>query len=181
MGLESGAIKSINCTRDGPSWHRKKVRESYVAYARKTPSPKYPVAPVLFQLPSQRAFSATPTLIQKRYLRPRLLLAPEHKDAKVPPPRKPTPHSGKENSAATPPTTKRTPLPMPADTPAERAAFWNTLTAELPRFLHWLLHEYTINPAYYGRFGILHFHHPDLCSDLFEVSRADEWSVRNDG
>ncbi len=72
----------------------------------------------------------------------------------------------------------RHPMPMPADTPAERTAFWNTLTAELPRFLHWLLHEYTIDPAYHGRFGILHFHHPDLCSDLFEVSRERElWGM----
>jgi len=65
------------------------------------------------------------------------------------------------------------PMPMPLRNDAERDLFWKTLTAELPQFLWWLLNVYE-DPAELKdsvRFGIKHFHHPDLCSDLFQMSR----------
>jgi hypothetical protein len=64
------------------------------------------------------------------------------------------------------------PMPMPAGSPAEKTAFWETLTGELPGFIYWLLNEYEIEPEMYGRFGVTHFHHPDLCADLFYMSPA---------
>ncbi len=67
------------------------------------------------------------------------------------------------------------PMPMPTGAPAEKTEFWNTITGELPHFIHYLLNEYTIAPEMYGRFGPLAFHHPDLCSDLFQVSRDREF------
>lgn len=62
-------------------------------------------------------------------------------------------------------------MPMPVGSPEDKRVFWDTLTGELPHFIHWLLNEYTIDPALYGRFGVTHFHHPTLCSDLFQMSR----------
>lgn len=70
------------------------------------------------------------------------------------------------------------PMPMPVGTPAEKAAFWSTLMEELPHFVHYLLNEHTIPSEDYGRFGMKHFHHPDLCSDLFQVSREREFWVQ---
>ena len=68
------------------------------------------------------------------------------------------------------------PMPMPAEAPEARNEFWKTITAELPHFIHWLLNDYEVSVPY-GRFGVTHFHHPDLCSDLFQVSRERElWS-----
>lgn len=64
------------------------------------------------------------------------------------------------------------PMPMPAGTPDEKTAFWSTLVDELPHFINWLLNDYEIEPDMYGRFGVTHFHHPDLCSDLFHMSPA---------
>jgi len=65
------------------------------------------------------------------------------------------------------------PMPMPLENEEQRAAFWLALTSELPCFIHWLLNEYEV-PAELqanARFGVTHFHHPQLCSDLFQMSR----------
>lgn len=62
-------------------------------------------------------------------------------------------------------------MPMPTLSPDDKAEFWSQLMMELPRFIYWLLNEYEIRPEFYGRFGVQHFHHPDLCRDLFEMSR----------
>lgn len=70
------------------------------------------------------------------------------------------------------------PMPMPAGSPEEKAVFWSTLTAELPHFIHFLMNEYTIDAEDYGRFGMRHFQHPDLCSDLFAVSHEREFWVQ---
>lgn len=71
------------------------------------------------------------------------------------------------------------PMPMPSSDPGDRDLFWNTMMEELPHFIHWLLNDYEVSVPY-GRFGVTHFHHPDLCSDLFEVSREREfWTQIN--
>ncbi len=70
------------------------------------------------------------------------------------------------------------PMPMLTGTPADKQAFWDVLTEELPHFVYYLLHEYTIAQEDYGRFGMKHFHHPDLCSDLFAVSHEREFWVQ---
>ncbi len=62
-------------------------------------------------------------------------------------------------------------LPMPASTVAERKRFGDTLRGELPAFLHWLLTSYSIpEELRFERFGVRHFHHPDLLAMLREIS-----------
>ncbi len=53
-------------------------------------------------------------------------------------------------------------MPMPTTTLEQRAAFWQTLCNELPAFLQYLT-EWKIPTALSSeRFGITHFHHPDI-------------------
>ena len=58
------------------------------------------------------------------------------------------------------------PMPMPTHTDAQKAAFWNALLAELPACLWWL--EQLVIPAELRceRFGITHYHHPELLSAI---------------
>ena len=70
------------------------------------------------------------------------------------------------------------PMPMPVGSPEEKTQFWNTMVGELPHFIHYLLNEYEIDREMFGRFGVKHFHHPDLCADLFHVSVEREFWVR---
>ena len=63
------------------------------------------------------------------------------------------------------------PMPMAVASPEDKRLFWSTLMEELPHFLHWLVHEYVIDPQLFARFGVKEYHHPDLCGDLFEMSR----------
>ena len=65
------------------------------------------------------------------------------------------------------------PMPMPTRTKEEQDLFWDTLIEELPGFVHWLLNvwEPKDKNVLGGRFGVRHFHHPDLSRDLFEISR----------
>lgn len=57
-------------------------------------------------------------------------------------------------------------MPMPTTTPAELEAFWQRLTGELPAFVAfleaWEIPENLRSP----RFGITHFHHPDVVEVL---------------
>jgi hypothetical protein len=53
-------------------------------------------------------------------------------------------------------------MPMPTGTNAQRKAFWRTLVGELPAFIHFL-NEWEIPQELQGdRFGITHFHHPEI-------------------
>ncbi|VGO17595.1 hypothetical protein PDESU_06193 [Pontiella desulfatans] len=65
------------------------------------------------------------------------------------------------------------PMPMSADTKEEQDLFRDTLFEELPGFVNWLLNvwEPKDKSVLGGRFGVRHYHHPDLCRDLFEVSK----------
>ena len=61
-------------------------------------------------------------------------------------------------------------MPMPTETAAEQAAFWNALVAELPAFVHFLEH-WNIPPELRSpRFGITHYHHPELLAGLQALS-----------
>jgi len=64
------------------------------------------------------------------------------------------------------------PMPMAAGTREEKSLFWATLMEELPGFIYWMINVWEC-PAELavGRFGVKEFHHPDLCRDLFEMSR----------
>ncbi len=62
------------------------------------------------------------------------------------------------------------PMPMPTDTPEQQRAFWDTLMAEIPAYLHFL-QEFVVPPNLVApRYGITHFHHPDLVEGLTGTS-----------
>lgn len=62
------------------------------------------------------------------------------------------------------------PMPMPTATPEERRAFMAQLLSELPAFCHflttWTIPAEMVSP----RFGIVHFHHPELLRTLNELA-----------
>ena len=61
-------------------------------------------------------------------------------------------------------------MPMPTDAPEEREAFTRTLTAELPAFVHWLLAWEIPAELRSPRFGITHFHHPEIVAALNDLA-----------
>jgi hypothetical protein len=54
-------------------------------------------------------------------------------------------------------------MPMPTETLEQWAAFMQVIDAELPHFIHYILHEWKI-PADMkcNRYGVTHYHHPEL-------------------
>jgi hypothetical protein len=61
----------------------------------------------------------------------------------------------------------RHPMPMPSVSDQEREAFIGALRAELPAFLYFLIHEWQMPPDLVSqRYGITHFHHPDILEAL---------------
>jgi len=62
--------------------------------------------------------------------------------------------------------TVRQPMPMPTTTQDERTAFWNRLRAELPAYLEYLISWEIPQELLCPRFGIKHFHHPELLSAI---------------
>ena len=63
----------------------------------------------------------------------------------------------------------RAPMPMPVDSTEEKEQFWNTLISELPYFLYYL-RNWIIPPDLRStRFGIIHYHHPEL---LFALNQS---------
>ncbi len=54
------------------------------------------------------------------------------------------------------------PMPMPTATLAQRRAFWQHLIDELPHFLDFLLQWEIPSDLVSDRFGITHFHHPEI-------------------
>lgn len=59
-----------------------------------------------------------------------------------------------------------TAMPMPTESPEQKAAFWTTIRNELPAFLHFL-QGWEIPPGLRSpRFGIRHYHHPELLEAL---------------
>jgi hypothetical protein len=50
---------------------------------------------------------------------------------------------------------------------ARRQEFWAALTAEMPAFVHWVMHEWSVPEVMRGRrFGVVHYHHPELVGVL---------------
>lgn len=67
----------------------------------------------------------------------------------------------------------RHPMPEATDTTEQKDSFWSKLMAELPGYLHWLEREFRIPDEWISpRFGIKHFHHPELVQSLDELSPA---------
>jgi hypothetical protein len=65
-------------------------------------------------------------------------------------------------------------LPMPTTTQEERDKFWQTMVSELPALLHFLLNWTIPDEIKGGRFGIRHFHHPELVVALRELSQEEQ-------
>ena len=67
------------------------------------------------------------------------------------------------------------PMPMSTMTLPERAAFRETVAAELPAYAWWLLNEFTVPAEMQGeRFGVKSWLHPALEHELFEDTPAAE-------
>jgi hypothetical protein len=60
-------------------------------------------------------------------------------------------------------------MPMPTETPEEKAAFWATLESEVPAFLDFLINWQIPEELRDSRFGIKTFHHPELVAALSEL------------
>lgn len=74
------------------------------------------------------------------------------------------------------------PMPMPTETLAQRAEFWGKMLAELPAFVHFLLNEFKIEDAFKSeRFGVTHYHHPELIAAIAELSPESQLLSMIDG
>jgi uncharacterized protein DUF5906 len=62
------------------------------------------------------------------------------------------------------------PMPMPTATLAQRKAFWNTLEGELPAFIQFLVQWEIPQELVSERFGIAHFHHPDILEAIDDLA-----------
>ncbi len=65
---------------------------------------------------------------------------------------------------------QRVEMPMPTQTPDEREAFSDALKAELPAFLHHVCSQPIPAALVSQRFGVKHFHHPEILESLSEMS-----------
>ena len=63
-----------------------------------------------------------------------------------------------------------TTMPMPLETNEQRDLFWSTLIGELPAFIDFLLKWEIPEDLRSPRFGIIHFHHPQILSAVDEMS-----------
>jgi hypothetical protein len=61
-------------------------------------------------------------------------------------------------------------MPMPTDTPDQKEAFEKALAAELPAFVHFLLNYEIPEDLRSARYGIKHYHHPELLEALSETT-----------
>lgn len=69
---------------------------------------------------------------------------------------------------------QKNPMPMPARTIDEKALFRQTLSYELPGFVHFLLNEYVLPDELLGRFGVTAWHHPEVRDMLRKVSAEQQ-------
>lgn len=65
-------------------------------------------------------------------------------------------------------------FPMPTRTESEKRHFWESIAAELPAYIHYLIHEWELPEDMYGRFGCVHFQHPDISNELMDVGPEGE-------
>jgi hypothetical protein len=61
------------------------------------------------------------------------------------------------------------PWPMPMGTHEEKGAFFQAVLKELPAFIHDML-NIEIPGEYQGRFGVRHYHHPEVVESLLQIS-----------
>ena len=58
------------------------------------------------------------------------------------------------------------PMPMPSETPEEKKVFWDTMAAEVPKFLWWILNVFDPPKSELGRFGAKAWTHPEISEAL---------------
>src|SRR5262249_13593760 len=62
-------------------------------------------------------------------------------------------------------------MPMNTATIEDRVKFRTTLSSELPAYVHYLLHDWKIEPEIVShRYGIAHYHDPDILVQLGELA-----------
>jgi hypothetical protein len=71
----------------------------------------------------------------------------------------------------------KSPMPMPTTTLEQRKAFWETLESESPAFLAHLIEWQIPRALSSGRFGIAHFHHPEILQTIDNL--APEFRLLN--
>ena len=57
-------------------------------------------------------------------------------------------------------------MPMGTETNEEREAFWEKLVNELPAFVYYIINWEIPNELKSNRYGITHYHHPEVLSEL---------------
>ena len=62
------------------------------------------------------------------------------------------------------------PMPMPTTTPDEQEAFGEALRRQLPAFVYFLQNWAIPEKMVADRFGVTHYHHPDLAEALVELT-----------
>ena len=65
---------------------------------------------------------------------------------------------------------KKVKMPMPTDTIEQKAKFWDRLMDDLPGFINYLLAFEVRDDLKCDRFGIKHFHHPDIIREINALS-----------
>ena len=73
------------------------------------------------------------------------------------------------------------PMPMPTGTLEERRAFWARLVSELPAFVDFLRGFAIPANLHSRRFGVTHFHHPDLLRTLDDLAPENQLLELLDG
>jgi hypothetical protein len=71
----------------------------------------------------------------------------------------------------------KSPMPMPTMTLEQRKAFWETFESELPAFLAHLIQWQIPAELSSDRFGIAHFHHPEILRTIDNL--APEFRLKN--
>lgn len=61
-------------------------------------------------------------------------------------------------------------MPLPTETPEQKAAFWEALMAELPAFVDWLLQWQIPQAIRAPRFGVAHYHNPELLQAMEDLA-----------
>ena len=73
------------------------------------------------------------------------------------------------------------PMPMPTDSNEERRQFWQTLQSDLPAFVDFLMTWTIPEPLRSSRFGIRHFHHPELVQAIDSLAPEQKLLMLIDG
>ena len=62
------------------------------------------------------------------------------------------------------------PMPLPTSTTTEREVFWKTILAELPALMDFVLNWKIPPELSSARYGITHYHHPEILAALDELA-----------